>query len=398
MLPSELNGDVMKSFIRAIHAFAYAVFLAFCSFSTTRENQISRAKIGTLIGILTSFSLVLLSVLPKIFLGAEPLKQGLFTILFFIALAVGGLGDAIATPALLGILGSASGPKGHQYIGYFGVSISAAYIYVPILCFWIIPLADRNGFFRAIPFALDCVLSILALALLSISTKQISISGEHSPIKTTSSVYTSSKSNPLVELIGTLKSNYFILICVLILAVNQFAFNSLKTASQELKFPWGHIWLVANAILFSIASFIISRWWDKNRVTNEGTRHLVLTALVIILISGIIVILLKDAPAFAAVAGLMFGPFSALLYTGINIYYAEYIIGKGEKNIGSNLGLFSSLYRFLGSFGYLVIALSEYLQHINKIKSIKFLLLLINGVPIFVVILLFLFMSLRFKK
>jgi MFS family permease len=389
ILPEALKGEITGPLVRAIHSFAYAVFLAFCSQSTTPKNHFTRAKKGIKIGIAASFALVILSSLsPSAFQANSPMN-GILLALYFTALIAGGFGDALATPALLGIIASTGEEKGPKYVGYFWTSVSTSYVYIPLLAGWFTSLPRKNPALRIIPFSFDFFLSLLAFILLSMAYNRVKRMEQS--VEQPGSETVPGEPVSISDLFRTLKSCKFILASVLILAANQFAFNSLKTASQEFNGSCKHLGMAGNSLMFAVASYLVSRWWSKEKNTQENTRTWVLVSLMMILIVGFSVIMLKSSPEIGAVVMLIFGPFSAILHTGVNIYYAQVAIEQETANLGARLGMFASLYRFLGSVGYLVTTLIVFIHHIGKFPEayLPFIAFVVNGLPILMVMIFF---------
>jgi MFS family permease len=389
ILPDALLTGINRPLLKAAHAFTYAVFLFFCSQNTNPKNQYSRALTGMYIGAASTLALVILSMLPfSIFHSPGPLKE-VILVLYFTALICGGYGDAVATPALLGIIASADDKNGPKYVGYFYSSVSISCIYIPLLATWVQPFIRLNPDYRSIPFIFDLLLSILALILFPYAYKCM----EKSPavFPGNAAIEKLKPSIRLPDLWAAMKSHQLVLACVLILAANQFAYNSLKTASQELAAPWKYLGFAGNAVLFCTASYLVTRKWNKNKITGQNTRPLVLISLGIILIVGLSVIILKRLPGLGAGMMLLFGPFSAILYTGINIYYAQYALTLGPGNIGACLGIFSALYRFFGSIGYLVTGLIVILMDMfdSPQEKLPVFAFIVNGLPMIIIMVYF---------
>ena len=391
VLPIALQGPVTSPLIRAAHSFAYAIFLAFCSQGTNPQNSFSRTKKGIQIGVAGAFVLVILSTISSSISSIGVIGEYILPLLFFCALIFGAYGDAMATPALLGIIASTGEKKGPKYVGYFWISISFSYIYAPLLANHFLSLIKQDQFFRIFPFAFDLLLSLSALVIFPVAFSRLEKAKPPiQPPKARTSNKKAVASTVFTDLFKILISENPLRICVLILAANQFAFNSLKTASQELSRPWNHLGLTGNAIMFFITSLLVAMWWKKSKNTEEKTRTIVLTSLWMILAVGFLVIVLNKSPTTGAGIMLLFGPFSAILYTGINIYYTQFLILKGESKLGARLGMFSSLYRFFGSIGYLVTALISMVHvHIASQLPEPILAFLINSLPVMLVILYF---------
>ncbi len=378
ILPKEFQGNVFDSLFKALHAFSYAVFLIFCSKNTTSQNYASRATKGILIGVLTSLLLLLLSFSSQTHAGGNNLLQSLF---YFVALILGGFGDALATPALIGIIASTGNEKGPKYMGYFWASVSIANIYVPFLAIGFQSLMSQNSSYRTLPFAFDTFISLLALITFPIAYSQF----KRSHTINSMDIKEKKIADPLTfpKIFNSLKSNGFVMACVLILAANQFALNSVRTASQDFPKPWRQLGIMGSSIMFTAASYFIAKYWKYESQNTARTRVWVLISIVVLIVVGTCVFVLQPLPAIGAATMLFFGPFSAMLHTGVNVQYTQYAIEQNSGNLASQLGIFSSFYRFIGSIGYLVAALIAFSQTLTKLPK-EFFIFTINGFPIIV--------------